>query len=123
MVGLVNASILAADMADLSGEVRRAVEAGADWIHVDVVDNHFAKVRALGWFGVDVLFFCLLVLSLVSLGCFGVTDCLHLLVFVGVDVVVVAAAAYAVAVVDVLGGGNCRCWRSFAVWSLRFMTR
>lgn len=48
MVGLVNASILAADMADLSGEVGRAVEAGADWIHVDVVDNHFAKVRAPG---------------------------------------------------------------------------
>lgn len=49
VVGLVNASILAADMADLSGEVARAVGAGADWIHVDVVDNHFAKVwkRAL----------------------------------------------------------------------------
>ena len=46
VVGLVNASILAADMADLSGEVSRAVQAGADWIHVDVVDNHFAKVRA-----------------------------------------------------------------------------
>lgn len=44
VVGLVNASILAADMADLSGEVARAVGAGADWIHVDVVDNHFAKV-------------------------------------------------------------------------------
>lgn len=44
MVGVVNASILAADMADLSGEVARVVEAGADWIHVDVVDNHFAKV-------------------------------------------------------------------------------
>ncbi|CAN0445621.1 unnamed protein product, partial [Hapterophycus canaliculatus] len=42
VVGLVNASILAADMADLSGEVARAVGAGADWIHVDVVDNHFA---------------------------------------------------------------------------------
>lgn len=44
VVGLVNASILAADMADLSGEVSRLTEAGADWIHVDVVDNHFAKV-------------------------------------------------------------------------------
>lgn len=45
VVGLVNASILAADMANLSGEVARVVGAGADWIHVDVVDNHFAKVR------------------------------------------------------------------------------
>ena len=44
VVGLVNASILAADMANLSGEVARVVGAGADWIHVDVVDNHFAKV-------------------------------------------------------------------------------
>lgn len=50
VVGLVNASILAADMADLSGEVGRVIEAGADWIHVDVVDNHFAKVSALGCF-------------------------------------------------------------------------
>lgn len=45
VVGLVNASILAADMANLSGEIARVAEAGADWIHVDVVDNHFAKVR------------------------------------------------------------------------------
>ncbi|CAM9243226.1 unnamed protein product [Scytosiphon promiscuus] len=48
VVGLVNASILAADMGDLSGEVARAVGAGADWIHVDVVDNHFAKVLTFG---------------------------------------------------------------------------
>lgn len=44
VVGIVNASILAADAADLSGEVSRVLQAGADWIHVDVVDNHFAKV-------------------------------------------------------------------------------
>lgn len=47
VVGLVNASILAADMADLSGEVERVMAAGADWIHVDVVDNVFAKVRGI----------------------------------------------------------------------------
>ena len=47
VAGLVNASILAADMADLSGEVARVVCAGADWVHVDVVDNHFAKVMML----------------------------------------------------------------------------
>ncbi|CAM9282723.1 unnamed protein product, partial [Ectocarpus sp. 4 AP-2014] len=48
VVGLVNASILAADMADLSGEVERVMAAGADWIHVDVVDNVFAKVLTFG---------------------------------------------------------------------------
>eukprot|EP00903_Cladosiphon_okamuranus_P006596 g6443.t1 len=48
VAGFVNASILAADMADLSGEVGRAVDGGADWIHVDVVDNHFAKVLTFG---------------------------------------------------------------------------
>ncbi|CAM9684908.1 unnamed protein product [Choristocarpus tenellus] len=47
-LGIVNASILAADMADLAGEVSRVVEAGADWIHIDVVDNRFAKVLTLG---------------------------------------------------------------------------
>ncbi|CAM9894765.1 unnamed protein product, partial [Discosporangium mesarthrocarpum] len=42
--GIVNASILAADLANLKGEVSTALEAGVDWIHVDVVDNQFAKV-------------------------------------------------------------------------------
>ena len=42
--GTVSASVLAADAADLSREVSRVLDAGADWIHVDVVDNHFAKV-------------------------------------------------------------------------------
>ena len=41
-------SILAADQADLKGEIRRAEEAGADMIHVDVTDGHFASNISLG---------------------------------------------------------------------------
>ncbi len=34
-------SILAADPINLEKDIRRAVEAGCDWIHVDVMDAHF----------------------------------------------------------------------------------
>ena len=34
-------SILAADPVNLERDVRRAAEAGCDWIHVDVMDAHF----------------------------------------------------------------------------------
>ena len=34
-------SILAADPINLERDVRRAVESGCDWIHVDVMDAHF----------------------------------------------------------------------------------
>ncbi|MHB1066512.1 MAG: ribulose-phosphate 3-epimerase, partial [Candidatus Nanopelagicales bacterium] len=36
----ISPSVLNADLADLAAEVRR-VEAAADWIHLDVMDNHF----------------------------------------------------------------------------------
>ncbi len=41
-------SILAADLSDLRGEVMRAEEAGADMIHVDVADGHFAPNISMG---------------------------------------------------------------------------